>query len=81
MSNKWLYLQHFCTTERCTPIGNILDEGNSKKLNTNEETKIDSLMGKLGVNFEDDEIAEKEKSSKKKDSKDTKNNGGKNSLF
>ena len=44
-----------------------MDEGNSKKLNTNEETKIDSLMGKLGVNNDDDEINEKEKSSNTKD--------------
>lgn len=58
-----------------------MDEGNSKKLNTNEETKIDSLMGKLGVNFDDDEIAEKEKSSKKKDNDNPKNNGSKTSLF
>ena len=81
MPNKWLYLQYFCTTKRCTPIGNILDEGNSKKLNTNEETKIDSLMGKLGVNNDDDEINEKEKSSNTKDKKDTKNSGSKTSSF
>lgn len=54
-----------------------MDEGNSKKLNTNEETKIDSLMGKLGVSNDDDEINEKEKSSNTKDKKDTKNSGSK----
>lgn len=58
-----------------------MDEGNSKKLNTNDETKIDSLMGKLGVNFDDDEIAEKEKSPKIKDNEDAKKNGSKNSFF
>ena len=38
---------------RCTPIGNILDEGSSKDLKDVEVASIDSLMGKLGVNMDD----------------------------
>ena len=38
---------------RCTPIGNILDEGSPKDLKEGEVTSIDSLMGKLGVSMDD----------------------------
>lgn len=37
---------------RCTPIGNILDEGVSKDLTESDAGLTDSLMGKLGISSE-----------------------------
>ena len=38
---------------KCTAIGDIEDEGSAKALNSDEMGITDSLIGKLGVSFED----------------------------
>ena len=38
---------------KCTAIGDIEDEGSAKSLNSDEMGITDSLIGKLGVSFED----------------------------
>jgi len=44
---------------RCTPVGNIEDEGIGKKLSATEEAAADSLMSKLLLNVEEDRAPSK----------------------
>mmetsp|Transcript_20805 Transcript_20805/g.28923 ORF Transcript_20805/g.28923 Transcript_20805/m.28923 type:complete len:158 (+) Transcript_20805:79-552(+) len=38
---------------KCTDIGDILDEGQSKALDTKQESATDSLMSKMNLSFDD----------------------------
>jgi len=51
---------------RCTPIGDISDEGTSKELSVKEADISDGLMGKLGVAMDYDDDGGKGKKKKKK---------------
>mmetsp|Transcript_1911 Transcript_1911/g.2541 ORF Transcript_1911/g.2541 Transcript_1911/m.2541 type:complete len:158 (-) Transcript_1911:131-604(-) len=50
---------------KCTDIGDILDEGQSKALDTKQESATDSLMSKMNLSFDDNN---NDSGSKQKDS-------------
>ena len=62
------FFEHF-NEFKCTPIGDISDEGTTKSLSDNEMKQVDSLMGKLGMM--DVEIVDDQKVSIKKEKNDT----------
>lgn len=72
------FFEHF-NEFKCTPIGDISDEGNTKKLSDNEVERVDSLMGKLGMM--DVEIVEDTKNNKANDKNDRKSRKEKDSLL
>ena len=55
----------------CTDIGDISDEGKSRKISDSEMSSMDSLLGKLGANTESTEYDQvQDKDEKKASSQD-----------